>query len=439
MLYRILRFFLGIGIRLFYSEVKIKNYKNLPQKGPLIVIVNHPNTLMDAWIIGMICKQPIYYMAKATLFKSKFRLKILKSLNLIPINRQGEGKIEGVDNDDSLKACYETLSKGKTLMIFPEGTSYQERVLRKLKTGTARIALETEKRNNGELGLKVVAVGLNYSQPEKFRSKILIDIDQPRGVSEFLEEYKTNAKSAAQKLTNQFRTRLENVLLTTETKEEEELIVSIQRVLSTRYDAKKEKKVEGSVLKMKEIKDRLDELKIISPWLIPEIHIKVRAIKWKLEKMHIRADFLDRKFRSKIFLRQLMFSFIFVVVGLPLFIFGVIHNSIQYLFTDWAIPKLSTDVEYYAPFAVFIGIFVYPLTYALFLIAGYFAFNLSWIGLLVYFTLMPLSGFFAYWFIRYMKHISYKWQYMFLMIERKEALKELQAEKNKLKEMIFNT
>ena len=59
-------------------------------------------------------------------------------------------------------------------------------MLRNLKTGTARIALETEKRNEGKLGLKVVAVGLNYSQPEKFRSNILVNIDEPKAVTHCL-------------------------------------------------------------------------------------------------------------------------------------------------------------------------------------------------------------------------------------------------------------
>jgi 1-acyl-sn-glycerol-3-phosphate acyltransferase len=235
MLYHVLKFLIGGGIRLYYGEISVKNKQNLPQNGPLIIILNHPNTLMDAWVVGMICKQPIYYMAKATLFDSKIKLKLLRSLNLIPINRQGEGKIDGVDNNDSLSECYRVLSEGKTLLIFPEGTSHKERVLRKLKTGTARIALETERRNEGKLGLKVVAIGLNYSAQEKFRSNILIDIDKPRGVLDYLTEYEKDSISASKKLTTQFRTRLENVLLTTETQEEGELIESIYKIINSKY------------------------------------------------------------------------------------------------------------------------------------------------------------------------------------------------------------
>lgn len=220
-MYRILKILIGWGIRLYYKEIKILHRNRLPQKGPLIIIANHPNTLMDAWVIGMICNQPIYYMAKATLFKSKFRLRVLKSLNMIPINRQGEGRIAGVENEDSMQACYDVLSKGNTLVIFPEGTSYQERVLRQLKSGTARIALETEKQNYGQLNLKVVAVGLNYEQAEKFRSRILIDIDHPIAVQDYYNDYLVKPRETTKVLTQRFRYSLEKVLLTTETKEEE--------------------------------------------------------------------------------------------------------------------------------------------------------------------------------------------------------------------------
>jgi len=439
MVYRILKFLIGIGIRLYYGEIRVKNRQNLPSEGPLIIILNHPNTLMDAWVVGMICKQPIYYMAKATLFDSKFKLKLLRGLNMIPINRQGEGKIEGVDNDDSLSECYKVLSEGKTLLIFPEGTSYKERVLRKLKTGTARIALETEKRNDGKLGLKVVAIGLNYSAQEKFRSNILIDIDKPRGVTDYLEEYKEDSISAARKLTSQFRTRLENVLLTTETTEEEDLIDSIYKVMNSKYTKDREKGVRGEVTQKKEIKNRIDEIKILQPWIIEEIKIKIKSINWKLEKMHIRADFLDRKFRSAMFFRQIFSSAIFILIALPIAFFGIIYNILQYLLSDWLIPKLSTDVEYYAPLAVLLGLIIYPLTYTGFLLLGHYFFDLRFFGILIYLFLMPLTGLFAYWFFKYLKHISYKWQYMLLMVDRKETMKDLQQEKARLKNLIFDT
>ncbi|WP_107038507.1 1-acyl-sn-glycerol-3-phosphate acyltransferase [Brumimicrobium mesophilum] len=438
MLYRILKFIIGVGIRLYYKEIRVNNRDNLANGNkPMIIIANHPNTLMDAWVIGMVCKQPIYYMAKATLFDSKFKLKLLRSLNMIPINRKGEGITEGVDNNDSLSECYKVLAEGKTLVIFPEGTSYKEKILRELKTGTARIALETEKLNGGKLDLQIVAVGINYSQPEKFRSNILIDIDQPRGVMSYYELYITDKRKAVRNLTDQFRNRLEKVLVTTETKEEEELLDEIYKVLNTKYIASHDKGVQRQVNELKDIKSKIDELKLVQPWRIDEIKQSIKSMDWKLEKMRVRADFLDRKFRSRLFLRQILTSLIFILVALPMAVFGVIHNIFQYLFTDWLVPKLSKDIEYYAPLAILVGIVLYPLTYSGFAVTAHYVFNLSWLGIMAYLILMPLMGIFTYWFFKYLKHISYKWRYMFLMFDQKETLHELQKEKKRMKELLF--
>lgn len=438
MLAQFLKFIIRIGIRLYYAEVRVNNKHHLnPENQPLIIIANHPNTLIDAWVIGMLCKQPIYFMAKATFFDSKLKKKLLSALNMIPINRKSEAKTKGVSNQDSLNACYQILGEGKTLVVFPEGTSYKERILRELKTGTARIALETEKLNEGKLNLKVVAVGINYSQSEKFRSNILIDIDKPQDIKEYYELYLKDKKEAVVQLTNDFRQRLERVLVTTETKEEEQLIEDVYNILNTKYIPSDDKGVQREVKELKEIKKHLDEQRLLQPWKIEEIRKKVRSIHWKLNKMKIRADFLDRKFRSLLFFRQLLTSILFVVFALPFAFFGLVHNYGQYVFTDWLVPKISKDIEYYAPLAILIGFVIYPLTYFAFLCLAYYYFDFHWLGLLIYFVSMPLTGIFAYWFFKYLKHISYKWRYMWLMIDHKNMIKEIQEERQMLKVLIF--
>ena len=189
MLYNILKFLVRIGIRIYYSEVKVRNGVNLQHNGPKIIISNHPNALMDAWLIGTISKEPIYYMTKATFFNNKLKMWFLRSLNMIPINRADEAKIEGVNNNSTLEECYKILSEGKTLVVFPEGSSYMELLLRKLKSGTARIALEAEQRNGGKLNLKVIPIGLMYTKGEKFRSSIMVNIGEGITVTDYLERW----------------------------------------------------------------------------------------------------------------------------------------------------------------------------------------------------------------------------------------------------------
>src|SRR5690606_4927041 len=131
---------------------------------------------------------------------------------------------KGVSNEASFEECFKVLEQGKTLVIYPEGNSFMERQLRELKSGSARIALEAERRNNGKLNLKVVPMGLIYLQAEKFRSSILVNVGEGKGVTHHLEEFKTNTTIAAKKLTEEFRVQLEKVLVTTQSKEQESLI-----------------------------------------------------------------------------------------------------------------------------------------------------------------------------------------------------------------------
>jgi 1-acyl-sn-glycerol-3-phosphate acyltransferase len=433
MLYQFLKLLVGLGIRFYYKEVRIKNKPNLKTQGPLIIIANHPNTLMDAMMLGYVCQQPIHYMAKATLFDSKFKMWLLRSLNMIPINRVGEGRVKGVSNQDSFLACYEILEKGKTLVVFPEGTSYQERHLRTLKSGTARIALETERRNNNTLGLQVLPIGLNYSQAEKFRSSVLVHVGQAITVKDFAKDFEDNSSSGAKKLTEQFRIRLEQVLVNSDNKDEEQMVDRLAAILRSRYTKEGMENVEDEMFFLKKIRDRLDDFKVTEAWKLEEIKLLVENIEWEIGKWNIRTDFLDRRFRSRMFFRQVLFSILFLLIGLPLFVFGIIHNLVQYKLTDFIIPKLTKDIEYYAPMAVLIGLVLYPLTYYGFIEFVNVFFPLTFWKWIIYLASMPLSGLFAYFFFRYLKHIGYKWKYIFLMIRQKEVMLSLKEKREKLR------
>lgn len=435
MLYRLLKILIGIGIRLYYKEIKVKNQEFLIHDGPMILIANHPNSMMDGWMIAQICRQPIYFMAKGTFFSSPIKRMFLNSLNMIPINRKVDKRTEGVNNKDSFDACYKILEAGKTLVIFPEGNSILERQLRELRTGTARIALETESRNGGKLNIKVVPMGLFYSKAEKFRSSIMVNIGQGLSVTDYLEEYKVNNSTASKKLTEKFRIHLERVLITTENSEQEKLLDDILGIINT---SKRSKDIEENTLLLQKVKNRLEEIQMIQPYLLEEIQNLVNAIHWQSDKLQIKTEFLSKRFKSQRFIGQLAFSVFFILLEFPLFIFGVIHSIIPYKSTEILMPKLVKNVEYYAPIAILIGIVLYPLNYFLLLSIVTNFFDFSLLGKIIYFIAMPLTGMLAYHFSLFLKNTSFKWKYFFLLINEKEGLKELRSLQNKLEKIIIN-
>lgn len=437
MLYHFLKFLVSIGIRFYYKEIKIINKSNLLDHGPCIYIANHPNTLMDAWMIGYVSKMPIYFMAKGTLFSSSFKSKILRSLNMIPINRRGDELAKGVSNAASFESCYQILKEGKCLLIFPEGTSFLERHLRELKSGTARIALEAEHRNANKLAIKIIPLGLNYIDADRFRSRVLIHIGKAISLENYYNEYEKNQSLAAKKLTELFRIRLEQVLVSSSEKEDELLVEDLYAIFSSKYIKNNSKGAEGDYQLLKQIRDKINELSITEPWKINEIKSILLELKSKLSQYEIRSDFLDRRFRMRMFLRQIVVSLLFLLIGLPIFIFGIIHNIIQYKLTDLLVPRLTNDIEYYAPLSVLVGLILYPLTYCFFMVLSANLFQFEVWEKIIYFGAMPLTGLLSYSIHAYFKHITIKWRFMTFLLYRRELVMDLKDKKEQLRQLIF--
>lgn len=440
MLYRFLKILVSIGIRFYYKEVKILHKQFLAPNGkePLIIIANHPNTLMDAMMLGFVCGQPIHFMAKGTLFNSRFKLWLLQKFNMIPINRQGEGKIKGVSNQDSFAACYKLLEQGKTLVIFPEGSSFLERHLRELKSGTARIALDAELKNSGNLKLKIVPVGLNYLQAEKFRSSVLVNVGKKISVNEYLEDYKKDGGKTAKRLTEKFRVNLERLLVNSDSKEHEEIVDDLAEMLSSKYLRTKENGVEEEVLFLKKIRDKIDEIQLTHPWKIEEIRLIVKEIQQLLSNFNIRPDFLDRRFRLRMFFRQMLFSVFLIIIGLPIFLLGCVFNIIQFKLTDIVVPKLTKEIEYVAPLSVLLGLILYPVFYStMYLVANHYLI-FSDLEKVILFSSMPISGLLAYSYYRYVVHVSSKWNYIFHMIYHRKSMIEIKEKREVLRKIIID-
>lgn len=438
MLYRFLRLIVGLGIRMYYREIRVIHPEHLQQEGPVILIANHPNTLMDAWIMGFINRRRVHFMAKATFFSSPFKRKLLGALGMIPINRKSDGVTTGVSNRDSFEACYELLERGEILVVFPEGSSYLERRLREIKTGTARIALEVEKRNHGKLGLKVIPVGLNYMSADTFRGRVMAHVGKPIVVAAFVKEYQTNQGIAAKKLTERFRMELSRVFVTMDDETKEKLVHQLSYLFDSRYTSDEEKGVQQSIGLLKQIQDRLDEVSLTAPWRLEEISERASELIKSLNFFGIRPDFLDRPYRVTLYLRQTIQSWLFLLLTIPVFIFGFLHNALTYYFIGWLVPRLTREVEYHAPLVVLIGLLLYPLTYIGWCFAFNSLFSPSWFLLLLYTSTLPMSGFFAHFFLRYIRHLLSKQQFSRFARRRRAVFSQLKNQRDSLKELIIN-
>lgn len=439
MIYKLLKLIIGLGIRLYYREIRVKNKERLNQIGGKIIIANHPNTMMDGWIISYITKEPIYFMAKGTFFNSPFKKWLLKGLGLIPINRASESATKGVKNTDSFEACYRLLEEGKTVVIFPEGTSYKEMQLRELKSGTARIALEVAKREKIKSPILVLPIGLVYTEAEAFRSSVLVSVGEAISPEPYLDLFKQNSSKAARGLTDVFTKKLSSLLVNAKSNSYDGLvdrIIALYGKSKMRFNGKN---MEKDIDFIKSINSRINDISEKNPRELEFIQLELNEIQMELDKLHISPAFLDRNYRSVMFIRQIIQSILALVLGLPFFIYGIVHNGIPYKFVDFIIPKLIKDIEYFAPVAVLMGLVLYPLNYFGFVFLVDYFFDLTFWEKVLYFFSMPIFGLIAYRFFLYTSYISVKTDFVIEMKTQKDKIAQLRKRKTDLFELLFTS
>ncbi len=123
----------------FCIEINTKNHAPLNKKGPLLIIANHPNSFLDAIIIGSKYNRRIHFLARGDVFKKKHHRWLLRLLNMIPVYRIREGKAFLHLNEHSFKEAIKILKNKEAVLIFIEGTCLNTHQLQPLKKGTARI------------------------------------------------------------------------------------------------------------------------------------------------------------------------------------------------------------------------------------------------------------------------------------------------------------
>ena len=140
---------------------------------------NHPNSFLDAIILGSLFEKPVHFLARGDAFRKPFTRKILTRLKLIPIYRLSEGREYLALNDATFERCREILINNGIVLIFAEGLCINQWMLRPLKKGAARIAIDAWKNFAIAEQFTVLPVSLNYNSFTQFGKRLIINFGEP--------------------------------------------------------------------------------------------------------------------------------------------------------------------------------------------------------------------------------------------------------------------
>ena len=147
----------------------------VPADGPVLILPNHPNALLDPAVIWATAGRDVRFLAKSTLFEGAFA-PVLRLARAIPVYRRIDQGVDASRNSETFAAVDAALAEGSAICIFPEGVSHSTGRLVSLRTGAARMALTAERQG---IAVQLVAAGLNFDRKTSFRSRAIVLYGRP--------------------------------------------------------------------------------------------------------------------------------------------------------------------------------------------------------------------------------------------------------------------
>lgn len=387
----------------YYEKITIVHPERLNFKGPTLLVSNHPNTLLDPLNVGIHIPRRIHFLANASLFNSMIGNWFFSTFYCIRIERASDVNGKRIENKESFARCDEFLAGGGCIYVAPQGGSEMVRRLGKLKTGTARIGLSAASKNDFNLGLKIVPVGLNYSDPASFRGQVLVHAGEPIFIRDYKEIYSPEDFSAVKKLTADLEERMSNLIIDTEDEQEDQLLTTLETIART--DRNHQPK----------------EAYIYAQNMLSKIKITRQNDLVKFEELCEQANIYTKKLRRLQLVDAVVSKtavsvgdLFFLLVTCPFFLYGWINNFLAAYLPALAAKKSGLYIGYTSTVKTLLGIITFPLFYFL------QSFLLAWIGvpnwaLIIYLVSLPIFGLFA-------------WEYM-----KKQELWRAQMAMNRLK------
>jgi 1-acyl-sn-glycerol-3-phosphate acyltransferase len=118
-----------------YHRFRVFNAERVPLQGPVILASNHASYI-DPPLVGAGVRRQINYLARDSIFRVPVLASILRSWEVVPVDRDG-GTGRG------LKAILDRLACGGAIILFPEGTRSRHGELNPARSGVGLAVIKS--------------------------------------------------------------------------------------------------------------------------------------------------------------------------------------------------------------------------------------------------------------------------------------------------------
>ncbi len=398
----------------FFRSVELVGLEKLPAGQPLVLVANHHNSLVDPLLVHACLGKRPRFLAKHTLWEIPGIGQLVEFAGGIPVYRR-QDQAEPAKNDETFARCFELLAGGGCIALFPEGKSHDAPHLAELKTGAARIVLES-----GVRDVLIVPVGLSFDEKGVFRSRALVRVGEPLDPSPWFALHASDPRSAVRALTDVIRVRLEAVTLNYPSHAEAQLIdraadlfAAGERDLPARMAL-----AEAFALRQAGI-SLYQRAQAASPERTERVAARIAGYARRLEQLRVRDEHVAARYPSEELAAYVAGSAALLLFWLPLAFIGTLISWIPYRLVG-VLARFTKGDDLPATVKLFGGFFLFPLAWIAWAVAAGLAFD----GGAAFATLVaaPFTSWFAMRFHeRYEHFFEHAAAYARLAWRRREA------------------
>jgi 1-acyl-sn-glycerol-3-phosphate acyltransferase len=359
-----------------------------PAAGPLLLLPNHPNALLDPALVMSTAGRPVRFLAKSTLFASPLA-PLLKAAGAIPVYRRQDGVGVG-SNDLTFEAVDAALARGEAVCVFPEGISHSSGRLEPLRTGAARMALAAAAAG---VDVRLVPIGINLEQKTTFRSRATVAYGAPFPVRDDEVRQRPADHERVKALTTRIASHMRALLIEADPNADAALVDRVDRLY--RSERLHDADPHAALLRRRAIAAAIHRLRAERPEWYAAAIVQLRRYDDRLRRFGLRDAALDwevtpaaaRGFAA----RELPLAIVLV----PIAVVALVVFAVPYTLTALA-ARLSRDTDVTATAKVVAGAVIYGAWSALLSLTAGWIGGWPWaVALLMMLPLLAVAGLFA--------------------------------------------
>ncbi len=428
---------ISLVVRVFFRRVVITGAEHVPPTGPVLLLLNHPNSLVDPLLLLGLAPRRVVFLAKEPLFRIPIVGMLTRAMGSIPVYRRMDGA-DTSQNRQTFERVWQELARGGAIALFPEGTSHSDPKMRPFKTGSARMALGAASMNPGP-PVVIVPGGLYYTAKVTFRSSAVLCFGEPiTVVSEPLGRDGEPTQEGVRALTARLQEALSKVTLEADQEEALRLVTRAERIFSS---------VEGPGTKDRDLTRQFAlrqrflrgyaQLRIRMPDRIAAVEQMLARYDAELGAAGMAPEnMLESRLTVGTVTRNAAIAVVTLLLLAPLAVVGVFIHLPAYKITGPLITRAAkVERDVVATTKIFAAAAVFPLIWFAIAWLVWRRWGVAYAALA--FVLCPVSGYGALLFVEQLDRLVGSARGLSLRLLRPRAFRRLEAQRRKIREAIL--